>query len=207
MRRLKRISFFLYSCLLFAVGFYGHYKIEQWFYPGRQTLIAQNEIPFFRDQSAEQAVSVPDRLRADTKLVVKITDQVSQRQTEEVKSLPLRLIGCSREEVEDEIQRYQDAPPLTELQQGLLRMELISFSPQRIVVSKTYRKLPQAEAFFLQIEGNRVVVYEEDSRVLYLQTAIDARTLPNEVRRQILNGWHGVSKAELEKFLVSQTET
>lgn len=72
MRRLKRISFFLYSCLLFAVGFYGHYKIEQWFYPGRQTIISQNEIPFFQMQSATQAVSVPDRLRADTKLVVKI---------------------------------------------------------------------------------------------------------------------------------------
>lgn len=52
MRRLKRISFFLYSCLLFAVGFYGHYKIEQWFYPGRQTIISQNEIPFFQMQSA-----------------------------------------------------------------------------------------------------------------------------------------------------------
>ena len=58
MRRLKRISFFLYSCLLFAVGFYGHYKIEQWFYPGRQTIISQNEIPFFQMQSATQAVSV-----------------------------------------------------------------------------------------------------------------------------------------------------
>ena len=191
MRRLKRISFFLYSCLLFAVGFYGHYKIEQWFYPGRQTIISQNEIPFFQMQSATQAVSVPDRLRADTKLVVKNTDQVSRRQTEE----------------EDEIRHYQDAPPLTELQQGLLRMELVSFSPQQIVVSKTYRKLQQAETFFLQIEENRVIVYEEDSRVLYLQTAIDARTLPSGVRRQILNGWHGVSKAELEKFLVSQTET
>ncbi len=97
--------------------------------------------------------------------------------------------------------------PFTELQQGLLRMELVSFSPQQIVVSKTYRKLQQAETFFLQIEENRVIVYEEDSRVLYLQTAIDARTLPSGVRRQILNGWHGVSKAELEKFLVSQTET
>ena len=200
MRRLKRISFFLYSCLLFAVGFYGHYKIEQWFYPGRQTIISQNEIPFFQMQSATQAVSVPDRLRADTKLVVKNTDQVSRRQTEEIKSLPLRLIGCSRKEVEDEIRHYQDAPPLTELQQ-------VSFSPQQIVVSKTYRKLQQAETFFLQIEENRVIVYEEDSRVLYLQTAIDARTLPSGVRRQILNGWHGVSKAELEKFLVSQTET
>ena len=207
MRRLKRISFFLYSCLLFAVGFYGHYKIEQWFYPGRQTIISQNEIPFFQMQSATQAVSVPDRLRADTKLVVKNTDQVSRRQTEEIKSLPLRLIGCSRKEAEDEIRHYQDAPPLTELQQGLLRMELVSFSPQQIVVSKTYRKLQQAETFFLQIEENRVIVYEEDSRVLYLQTAIDARTLPSGVRRQILNGWHGVSKAELEKFLVSQTET
>ena len=111
MRRLKRISFFLYSCLLFAVGFYGHYKIEQWFYPGRQAIISQNEIPFFQMQSATQAVSVPDRLRADTKLVVKNTDQVSRRQTEEIKSLPLRLIGCSRKEVEDEIRHYQDAPP------------------------------------------------------------------------------------------------
>ena len=207
MRRLKRISFFLYSCLLFAVGFYGHYKIEPWFYPGRQAIISQNEIPFFQMQSATQAVSVPERLRADTKLVVKNTDQVSRRQTEEIKFLPLRLIGCTREEVEDEIRHYQDAPPLTELQQGLLRMELVSFSPQQIVVSKTYRKLQQAETFFLQIEENRVIVYEEDSRVLYLQTAIDARTLPSGVRRQILNGWHGVSKAELEKFLVSQTET
>ncbi len=54
MRRLKRISFFLYSCLLFAVGFYGHYKIEQWFYPGRQTIISQNEIPFSQMQSATQ---------------------------------------------------------------------------------------------------------------------------------------------------------
>lgn len=206
MRRLKRISFFLYSCLLFAVGFYGHYKIEQWFYPGRQTIISQNEIPFSQMQSATQAVSVPDRLRADTKLVVKNTDQVSRRQTEEIKSLPLRLIGCNRKEVEDEIQLHPEKP-LTELQQGLLRMELVSFSPQQIVVSKTYRKLQQAEAFFLQIEENRVIVYEEDSRVLYLQTAIDARTLPSGVRRQILNGWHGVSKAELEKFLVSQTET
>lgn len=189
------------------MGFYGHYKIEQWFYPGRQAIISQNEIPFFQMQSATQAVSVPDRLRADTKLVVKNTDQVSRRQTEEIKSLPLRLIGCSRKEVEDEIRHYQDAPPLTELQQGLLRMELVSFSPQQIVVSKTYRKLQQAETFFLQIEENRVIVYEEDSRVLYLQTAIDARTLPSGVRRQILNGWHGVSKADLEKFLVSQTET
>ena len=86
-------------------------------------------------------------------------------------------------------------------------MELVSFSPQQIVVSKTYRKLQQAETFFFQIEEIRVIVYEEDSRVLYLQTAIDARTLPSGGRRQILNGWHGVSKAELEKFLVSQTET
>lgn len=103
-------------------------------------------------QSATQAVSVPDRLRADTKLVVKNTDQVSRRQTEEIKSLPLRLIGCSRKEVEDEIRHYQDAPPLTELQQGLLRMELVSFSPQQIVVSKTYRKLQQAEAFFYKLK-------------------------------------------------------
>lgn len=82
----------------------------------------------------------------------KNTDQVSRRQTEEIKSLPLRLIGCSRKEVEDEIRHYQDAPPLTELQQGLLRMELVSFSPQQIVVSKTYRKLQQAEAFFYKLK-------------------------------------------------------
>ena len=131
---------------------------------------------------------------------------MSRRQTEEIKSLPLRLIGCSRKEVEDEIRHYQDAPPLTELQQGLLRMELVFF-PTADCCFQNIPKTTAGRNLLLQIEENRVIVYEEDSRVLYLQTAIDARTLPSEVRRQILNGWHGVSKAELEKFLVSQTET
>ena len=190
------------------MGFYGHYKIEQWFYPGRQTIISQNEIPFFQMQSATQAVSVPDRLRADTKLVVKNTDQVSRRQTEEIKSLPLRLIGCSRKKRwRMKSGTIRTLRPLPSCSRGFSGWSWFLFSPQQIVVSKTYRKLQQAETFFLQIEENRVIVYEEDSRVLYLQTAIDARTLPSEVRRQILNGWHGVSKAELEKFLVSQTET
>lgn len=152
MRRLKRISFFLYSCLLFAVGFYGHYKIEQWFYPGRQAIISQNEIPFFQMQSATQAVSVPDRLRADTKLVVKNTDQVSRRQTEEIKSLPLRLIGCSRKEVEDEIRHYQDAPPLTELQQGLLRMELVSFPHSRLLFPKHTENYSRQKPSFYRLK-------------------------------------------------------
>lgn len=209
MRRLKRISFFLYSCLLLAVGFYGHYQVEQWFYPGRQLSIGQDDIRFFQNQNqpAAEAVRVPDRLSADTKLVVKSFDQTTKTETQETKFLPLRLIGCNREEVQKEILQYQNAPPLTELQQGLRSMELVSFSPQRIVISKIYRKEQQADSFFLQIEANRVVVYEEDSDVLYLQTAIDARTLPNDVRRQILDGWHSVSRAQLEKFLVSQTET
>ena len=131
MRRLKRISFFLYSCLLFAVGFYGHYKIEQWFYPGRQTIISQNEIPFFQMQSATQAVSVPDRLRADTKLVVKNTDQVSRRQTEEIKSLPLRLIG------------YVSVLLDSDLKEGNLK------------------KIPHRESYVLDLESGQQVTLEK----------------------------------------------
>lgn len=152
MRRLKRISFFLYSCLLFAVGFYGHYKIEQWFYPGRQTIISQNEIPFFQMQSATQAVSVPDRLRADTKLVVKNTDQVSRRQTEEIKSLPLRLIGCSRKEVEDEIRHYQDAPPLTELQQGFSGWSWFLFPHSRLLFPKHTENYSRQKPSFYRLK-------------------------------------------------------
>lgn len=36
MRHLKRISFFIYTCLIFAAGFYGHIRVSEFFYPGRQ---------------------------------------------------------------------------------------------------------------------------------------------------------------------------
>ena len=152
MRRLKRISFFLYSCLLFAVGFYGHYKIEQWFYPGRQTIISQNEIPFFQMQSATQAVSVPDRLRADTKLVVKNTDQVSRRQTEEIKSLPLRLIGCSRKEVEDEIRTIRTLRPLPSCSRGFSGWSWFLFPHSRLLCPKHTENYSRQKPSFYRLK-------------------------------------------------------
>lgn len=97
--------------------------------------------------------------------------------------------------------------PLPSCSRGFSGWSWFLFPHSRLLFPKHTENYSRQKPFFLQIEENRVIVYEEDSRVLYLQTAIDARTLPSGVRRQILNGWHGVSKAELEKFLVSQTET
>ena len=61
-------------------------------------------------------------------------------------------------------------------------------------------------AFCLIVEDNRVNAYERETGDLYLQTGVDARTLPCRLRRRILSGYGQVSADSLEKFLVSYAE-
>ena len=89
---------------------------------------------------------------------------------------------------------------------GFLNAELLSFSPEQIVVRKNYRKHERPSSFKLVVEHNMVTVYEQETGILYLRTALDARTLPPRIRKRVLAGYSDVSADSLEKFLVSYAE-
>lgn len=214
MRPFKRICFFLYSCMLFAGGLLCAFQIEAFFYPGREAPFDAGENSMLlsdlpdrnRRDSIEQTASGGVRLTASTKMVVRICnlDEGSERQ--ELLSLPVMLIGCSRAETERFFIQFQETASLKEREAGFLNAELLSFSPEQIVVRKNYRKQERPSSFKLVVEHNMVTVYEQETGILYLRTALDARTLPPRIRKRVLAGYSDVSADSLEKFLVSYAE-
>lgn len=214
MRPFKRICFFLYSCAVFAGGFACSLQMAAFFYPGKEAAGTPRTDSGFLSgpteeagtDNLEQTVSDRVRLTASTKMVLRICDLDEGSERQEQTTLPARLIGCSRAQTEQFFEQYRKTASLKEREAGFLNAELLSFSPERIVVRKNYRKYEKPSSFQMVIEQNMVTVYEQETGLLYLRTAVDARLLPPQVRRELLKGCRHVSPDSLEKFLVSYGE-
>ena len=91
---------------------------------------------------------------------------------------------------------------LREREAGFEFLEVESFSPECVVLTKGYRQKTVPDFFYLMLEENKVVIFEEDGSV-YQRTDIDGRKLSGELRNAVLNGKKQITRAELEKFLVT----
>lgn len=57
---------------------------------------------------------------------------------ETVWKLPPKYIGMNRETFLVAMENYQAAPPLSELEKGFVSLEVLSFSPERVVIQMSY---------------------------------------------------------------------
>ena len=203
MRRLKRIGFFLYSCILLGAGFYGHIQYLSFFYPGR----SYERAPFGEEAPYGEEVSPvgvnPDSTGSDTELLVQTVDLNTGETQERIQRLPEKYRNMTRSQLEACIQAERNAPSLKEREEGLVYMELTAFSPDRVTLRKSYRKQQRTERFYLVLIDHKVVVYRQGEESVYMTTNIDGRLLPGGLRREILEGKRLDSREELEKFLVS----
>lgn len=208
MRQLKRISFFIYTILLFSAGFYAHMKLEVWLHPAQRTEQyfeaeeSKEDIEQLRQEDTPVSAA-EDRIRGSAQLVIQKNDLVTGEQSESEELMPLKYVGMNRETLIYCIEEEMNAPTLKERQEGLVSAAVISFSPTKVVLRKDYRKIQKPKSFYLNIRDNRVIVYEEDQNTVYQQTDIDARSLPSALRSEILRGMEISSESDLENFLES----
>lgn len=203
MRQIKRISFLIYSCLLLAAGFYGHKKYMELFYPGSQLL---NKTIDIKEEEAAYVAASPAKIAFDAELVTISYDASTQETSRFVETMPDKYVGMNREEFISCIGSEAEAPSLLERRKGLFAIEVQSFSSQRVVIQKSYREQSVAGSFFLALRENRVVVYEADLNTVYMQTAIDARFLPQTVRDELVRGLSIDGREKLEEFLAAYSQ-
>lgn len=227
MKVLKGISlFFLYPLFLFALGVWIGVQTEHFFYPGpAETGLSVgndtdgNEIDGIdmsgTDTSvdelfeAEEKLSVKEvsvgeeTLSADTEYVLQEADVLRGTEVETVWELPKQYIGMNRERFVSAVQNYSDYPPLTELEQGFVNAEVVSFARARVVVRKSYQYIMPGDGFYLAVKDNEVVVYLEDKKTIYMNTGILLETLPENVQKQIIQTMFVESEGDLYGFLES----
>lgn len=205
MRQIKRISFLIYSCLLLAAGFYGHIKYVEWFYPGS---LHMEEVSFRKGDETAQAAAAPAKITADTELVILELNLTSGETTQINEKVPAKYVGLDRAAFVRCMEDEAAACALSERRKGLISIEVQSFSPQRIVIQKSYRKQEEADAasFYLVLQDNMVVIYEADRSTLYMKTFIDGRTLPQPIRDELVYGMVMEGVSGLEAFVAQYSQ-
>ncbi len=209
MKILKCISLFiLYPLTMFAIGFATNMVVMEYFYPGETAGSYEAALPDPQERTApieEEPVADVEKkkLSAKTEFVVQKFDTVNGLLNEESKSAPDKYIGMTREDLTNEIRTWNQNPPLKDLEQGFQYMELYSFSPQRVVIRKTYTAQEEEEGFFLVNENHCVVVYQKDLQNVYLSTDIKVDELPDALRDEILHIKYVENEKELYNFLES----
>ena len=209
MKLLKCISLFiLYPLTMFAIGFATNMVVMEYFYPGESNCVYETVSPAPQDTETPivaEPVAVVDKkiISANTEFVVQKFDTVNGLLNEESKSAPDKYIGMTREDLSNEIRSWNQNPPLKDLEQGFQYMELYSFSPQRVVIRKTYTAQEEEEGFYLVNENHCVVVYQKDLQNVYLSTDIKVDELPDTLRDEILHIKYVENEKELYNFLES----
>lgn len=130
-----------------------------------------------------------------------------QRQTHEVhvvtERVPAQYVGMDREALEEALALYLESPSLKDVERGLMDIRLVSFSPERIMVRKSYDIQPEYDYYYLAEEQGFVVVYYRNMGTLFCETGIEVDELPVRLQREIRQIKTIETEEELYGFLES----
>lgn len=141
-----------------------------------------------------------------TKTTVYVVEEY-HRQTQEThivtERIPAQYIGMSRSDLESALEIYLESPSLKDLERGLKDIRLVSFSPEKITVRKSYETEPEYDCYYLTEEQGYVVVYYRNMGTLFCETNIAIHDLPMHLQREILRIKTIETEEELYDFLES----
>lgn len=152
------------------------------------------------DQVQEVMVST-ETLCVDTKYVLEETDILYHTVVETTWRLPAKYVGMNREQFLQAMEVYEAFPPLSELERGFVGLEVLSFSRERVVVRMDYKFVQPSSSFYLAAYDNKVVVYLEDMRTVYIETEILLESLPANLQQNIIDMMWIRDEEELYSFL------
>ena len=195
MKFIGKVSlFFILGTLVFAAGAYANATYVKWFYPNRESG------PYFLSDTPQEGAEreiegdlpagapYADVIDSDTVFQIEEYDRDEDTTVEHDEDIPGKYIGMDRESFVDAMASYEVSPPLEEQQRGLISVEVLAFSAERVRVRKSYQlpKEPEAENFYLVAEDHHITVYTEDMQNVYLYTNISMESLPAGLQEEII---------------------
>ena len=221
MKFVKRISlFFVYPIVLIGIGFGGGIWAVKFFYPGTVTegteqfrteyqadyqkaesekQVQQEEIP--EEELLQNVAAVEETLNADTEYVVQERDLLKDTVVETISQIPGKYMGMNRKLFLESMEEYRLNPPLSEKERGFVGLEVVSFSPERVVVQMNYEYVQPSDSFYIAVKDNEVVVLLEDRKTVFINTGIPLDHLPELLQMKIIQMYWIEDEESLYNFL------
>ena len=213
MKFIGRVSLFcIVGILGIVVGVYGSRLYQEWFYPNRakesqmqpyatkvETELSKEYESLPADTQAEAVIT------CDTALEIEEYDKNSEITVTHQEEVPGKYMGMDRADFVDAMLSYEMSPPLEEQKRGLISVEVLSFSKERILLRKNYEIIEEEpeEIFYLVAEDHYITVYTQDMQSVYLYTDIHLEHLPIELQEEIIHKKLISGESNLYHFLES----
>lgn len=216
MKNKKSISLF-FSCILVSLsigltvglcidGLFGNNKEMQ--FPEMASVPPSNnksESVVIHEEKTLPVTNQEDKITADTSYMILEKDLNTGAITTRSMSMPAKYIGLTRQGFQEQLLDYVANPPLTELENGFVNAELVSFSPLQVEVQMNYRIEKPTGIYYIMTYDNKIVVMLEDKKTVYLSTEISLKTLPEDVQQDIIRGLFIPNDKSLYDFLENYT--
>lgn len=133
--------------------------------------------------SAEDAI-----ITADTVCVYQLyyLDNGEQLQYEAKPSAD--IAGLTRVQLSKKLARYMEHLSVMEYEAGLLSYEVLSFSPERVVLQKVYDRDRVQYKYFVTIKNDEVVAFYSDKKTVFEYTGILQSELEENIRTALQIG-------------------
>ena len=119
-------------------------------------------------------------------------------------SVPMELIGMTRDEVITYINNYM--ADMKEEEKSMTKYELISFATDKLVIRKSFKTEEDLTyTYWLQTVAGKLIVYKADRVTIYIQTDIEMDKLPEEEQESLKEGKYIIGVQELFNYLESCT--
>ncbi len=224
----KMMGVILIGGLFAGAGFLVGFQTHSYFYPGTKGM-EPNEHQMHIDLPAPSAnlpenpsggglsedakaygialttATSEETLCVDTKYLLQEVDLRSGRTEETVSKLPIQYVGMNREQFLEAMNTYQVSPPLQEMERGFQQLEVSAFSREQVTVKMYYEYIQPTPCFYVAAYDNRVVVYLEDKKTIYIDTGIPLDSLPEELKMMVINMYKIEDESILFGFLENYT--
>lgn len=155
-------------------------------YRAEETDPGDSSLSFAEQELVLEAAAASETLSVDTEYVLEETNILDQSVVETTWRLPAQYVGMNRQQFMEVMEEYEAHPPLSERERGFVSLEVLSFSRKRVVVRMNYRYVQPSASFYLAVYDNKVVVYLEDKKTIYINTEIPLSSLPEPTQQEII---------------------
>ena len=156
------------------------------------------------EPKVEESVTVDQvetTLTQDSVFQVQSYNRLTDTTATDYEALPDDLVGCDKDGAEEYCQKYTKNMSAEEFLDGLQSVSIVSFSPDRLVIRKSYDQSKVKYRYYIISDGEEVVVYYGDMRTVYERTGISVNKLSKAEKKELKKGIEVQDEEELYGIL------
>ncbi len=152
-------------------------------------------------ESSAEAAAREDTVKSSARLIIETYNASDDTLTRKESAMPAMYLGLTRLGVQKKLENYMDNRSISDLEEGLISFDLMYFSPDCLMLRKTYQPDEDFHKYYIKLSKGCITVYYSDKKTVYEYTDIDFNALPSDVAADVLAGIRIRDEKELYDFL------